>query len=318
MYKRRAITAMSIVSSIVSAIVIVILIGILVLVYQVYKGQYFNGFIKAANNQAVTTFTRDNKITDGVYKYSYKIDSKDFNDAMFYKEITVKPNTPYKVTCMVKTQDVATVSGKADAGAQIGIEGTTECSDSIIGTNDWQELDFMFNSKNRTTIQVGFRLGGNIEQSKGTVWFSDFKLEQGLASTNKNWNMALFIFKNVDVTIDNNGYLVLYSCNAGHLGAYYFGGENIGSAFSKIVSGNVIAFDGNVGFGTGGILNYFTGNWNPRLSNDQNSFYQYNKDYSKDKLFWNRSPMGPLTYRNGKLVPPGPVFKPAPSWAVAK
>ena len=28
------------------------------------------------------------------------------NDAMFYKEISVRKNTPYKVTCMVKTSNV--------------------------------------------------------------------------------------------------------------------------------------------------------------------------------------------------------------------
>jgi len=205
MGKKRVGTAVSIISSILSTIVILILIGILFIVYQVYKDSYFNGFIKAASNQTLTTFTRDNKNADVGYAYSYKLDSKDFNDAMIYKEVAVKPNTPYRVKCMVKTENVATVSGKTDAGAQIGIEDTTECSDSITGTNDWQELDFMFNSKNRNTVKIGFRLGGNIENSKGTAWFSDFTLEQGFPNTDTNWNMALFIFKNVDVTIDKNG-----------------------------------------------------------------------------------------------------------------
>jgi len=194
----------SIPNKIASIVVILILLSILVFLYQIYKEHYFNGFIKAASNIETAAVTRDSKVTDG-YAYSYKIDSSDYNDVMFYKEVAVKPNTPYMVKCMVKTENVETVSGKTDAGAQIGIEDTVECSESISGTADWQELDFMFNSKNRTTVKIGFRLGGNEENAKGTAWFSDFTLEQGLARTGTNWNMALFIFKNVDVTINQNG-----------------------------------------------------------------------------------------------------------------
>ncbi|MCL2341623.1 MAG: hypothetical protein FWC53_00725 [Firmicutes bacterium] len=194
-----------IVSSIASIIIIIILISILVFLYQTYKAHYFNGFIRAVGSQELSTFSRDNKITSGGYDYSYKIDSKDYNDAVFYKEVSVKPGTPYLVKCMVKTEDVATADGRANAGAQIGIEDTVECSESIVGTNGWQELDFMFNSKNRTSVKIGFRLGGNAQNCKGTAWFSDFTLEQGVAKTDTNWNMALFIFKNVDVNINQNG-----------------------------------------------------------------------------------------------------------------
>jgi len=172
--------------------------------YGLYKERYFNGFIKAENISGASIFTRDNKVKNG-YPYSYKIESKDFNDAVFYKEIKVKPNTPYKVKCMVKTENVKTPTGKTDGGAQISIIDSTECSDIITGTNDWKELDFMFNSKNRDIVKIGFRLGGNKESCNGTAWFSDFSLEQGIATTDTNWNMACFIFKNVDVQINKDG-----------------------------------------------------------------------------------------------------------------
>lgn len=51
-------------------------------------------------------------------------------------------------------------------------------SRAITGTNDWQEMTFMFNSKNETEVDIGFRLGGFDTLSKGKVWFSDFKMEK--------------------------------------------------------------------------------------------------------------------------------------------
>lgn len=171
-------------------------------VYRVYKTYYFNGFIKAEYNAGITNFIRDKdvKYSDN---YSYKIESPDFNDAVFYKEIKVKPNTPYRMKCMVKTRNIETENGNSDGGAQICIADSTECSTSVIGTNDWQELEFIFNSKNRETIKIGFRLGGNRDYAKGTAWFSDFTLEEGYKNTYNanNWNVACFIFKNIDVNI---------------------------------------------------------------------------------------------------------------------
>ena len=53
----------------------------------------------------ISKFLRDNDVKYSKHD-SYKIESPDYNDAVFYKEVEVKPNTPYKVTCMVKTENV--------------------------------------------------------------------------------------------------------------------------------------------------------------------------------------------------------------------
>ena len=180
----------------------IILILVICKLYGVYKMYNYNGFIKAESQIGTTNFTRDSKITYK-YDYSYKLESENFNDAIFYKKIKVKPNTPYRVTCMVKTMDIETENGKTNGGAQISVSDTIECSESIIGTNDWQKLEFIFDSKNREEIEIGFRLGGNETNVKGTAWFSDFKLEEGTKDNTSNWNMACFILKNVDVEIDN-------------------------------------------------------------------------------------------------------------------
>lgn len=131
--------------------------------------------------------------------------SDEFNDAMFYKTVNVEKNTSYKVSCMVKTENVIPEKEISASGAQICLADTVYASESITGTSDWQRIEFIFNSRNRDTVDIAFRLGGNGENCKGTAWFSDFKLEKGVAKTDTNWNMVCFIFKNVDVVINQDG-----------------------------------------------------------------------------------------------------------------
>lgn len=131
--------------------------------------------------------------------------SDEYNDAMIYKTVNVEKNTSYKVSCMVKTENVIPEKEISASGAQICLADTVYASKSITGTSDWQKLEFIFNSRNKETVDIAFRLGGNGENCKGTAWFSDFKLEKGSSKTDTNWNMVCFIFKNVDVVINQEG-----------------------------------------------------------------------------------------------------------------
>ena len=72
----------------------------------------------------------------------------------------------------------------------------------FLGTSDWQKIEFIFNSKNRDEIDIGFRLGGNAGFCKGKAWFSDFKLEKGTIEDSNKWKFACFIFKTTDVNIN--------------------------------------------------------------------------------------------------------------------
>lgn len=95
----------NIVSKISSFIFIVFVIFALIILHKVYKKYYFNDFYKAEENLNTTQFIRDSEVkySDA---YSYKLVSKEYNDAMFYKTVNVEKNTSYRVTCMVKTEDV--------------------------------------------------------------------------------------------------------------------------------------------------------------------------------------------------------------------
>ena len=60
----------------------------------------------------------------------------------------------------IKTENVVSKQENTDVGAHICIAETTEKSNNIVGTTDWTEVTFCFNSKNRTKVKLGFRLGG--------------------------------------------------------------------------------------------------------------------------------------------------------------
>lgn len=173
----------------------------LVVIYSKYN---YNDFIKSVRERDKTSFVRDQEIKCSEMD-SYKIENTDYNDAMFYETVSVTPNTPYKVTCKVKVENVINENDMKSGGAHISIAGTTERSIMLLGTQDWQELTFYFNSKNREEVDVSFRLGGYDEKSKGTAWFSDFKMEEGTLSQSNNWKFVCFIFPEIDVDVEVNG-----------------------------------------------------------------------------------------------------------------
>lgn len=195
----------NILKKIISWLLLILAIFALYKTFNIYKQKDYNNFVRAERNVYTSEFTRDKSVKYNDYA-SYKIQSNTFNDAMFYKTVQVEPNTPYKITCKVKTLDIEKQENNNGGGAQIAIENTTERSKVLSGTNDWTELTLYFNSKNRSEINIGFRLGGYDNMCTGTAWFSDFILEEGTEDNSNVWNMVCFILKNTDVYIDSKEY----------------------------------------------------------------------------------------------------------------
>jgi len=187
-------------NKIIDLIICIILIIAFYLAYRYYQKNNFNDFIRSEATPYTSTFIRDSEEKYSK-KASYKIESQEYNDAMFYKTVKVEKNKPYKVTCMVKTKNIESKEEKSGVGAQISIEGTTERSMAVSGTQEWEKIELLFNSQDRDTVNIGFRLGGYLGEAKGEAWFSDFTLEQGIADNNNEWKFACFIFETTDVTI---------------------------------------------------------------------------------------------------------------------
>ena len=183
---------------------IVILIFLLAII-SFYRKYNFNNFIKSVKEKNKTEFSRDSNVRCSNID-SYKIENFDYNDVIFYQTIKVKPNTPYKVSCKVKTKDLSTIDESKNGGAQISILNTNEHSRIIKSDLDyWKDLVFYFNSKNNEKLDVGFRLGGQDCKAKGTAWFSDFTIEEGKLIEDNIWNFACFIFPKIDVNVNIDG-----------------------------------------------------------------------------------------------------------------
>lgn len=146
-------------SKIKNIISLIFIIGLLIFAFAFYQKHNFNNFTKAEYTLGVSKFERDSQVKC-IKANSYKIENKDYNDAMFYETVQVTPNTPYKVTCKIKTENVKSKEENTDSGAHISIADSVEKSDNVIGTTDWTNVTFYFNSKDRTEVNVGFRLGG--------------------------------------------------------------------------------------------------------------------------------------------------------------
>lgn len=188
-----------VVSNIIFFLIICIIMGV---TYKIFRENNFNEFVKSESVLKESKFTRDKneKVNSND---SYKITSENFNDAMFSKTIKVEKNTPYKVKCKIKTRNVENKKEKSNGGANICISDTIEKSESITGTNDWKEVELIFDSKNREEIKIGFRLGSYDDDSKGEAWFSDFELSEGVESYDTTWKMGLLIFENINVEKEN-------------------------------------------------------------------------------------------------------------------
>ena len=75
----------------------IITLSLIFVAYKIYSVNNFNQYIKAEYNSGISKFKRDDEV-----KYSsvnsYRIENTDYNDAMFFRKISVNPNTPYKIT----------------------------------------------------------------------------------------------------------------------------------------------------------------------------------------------------------------------------
>ena len=184
-----------------------IIILIIAVVFVIYKFG-FDDYTKAEYVGGKSSFEKE--LTGGYSgKGGFCIENRELNDAMIYKSIEVKENTPYKLTCMVKTENVECEN--SFCGAHLSILNTTENSGFIEGTNNWQKVEFYFNSKNRNKVKLGFRLGGYGGNCTGKAWFSDMKLEEGKNESSNNWNCLFLFFKNTDINIDGKEYKITVS-----------------------------------------------------------------------------------------------------------
>jgi hypothetical protein len=111
---------------------------------------------------------------------SIKIASSIANDARWTQRITVKPNTEYRLSGWIKTENVTHTLETYDAGANLSLFDPYSFiySVGLFGTNNWKNVSMTFNTGSNTEISIACRLGMWIGSSSGVAWFDDLSLEE--------------------------------------------------------------------------------------------------------------------------------------------
>lgn len=149
-----------------------------------------NGDFEAGSGSKITDWSQynyqknvgDSKCTsislvdDGYSGKCVKIDSQSTNDARIYQKLSVKKNSYYKVSAMVRI-DEAVVSGAGFIISGIGTHGKSEGLYQTDG--QWQEHVVYFHTgSDQTSLEVSLGLGGYGSESSGTVYVDQVSVEK--------------------------------------------------------------------------------------------------------------------------------------------
>lgn len=133
---------------------------------------------------------------------SVKIMVETPNDVHWAQTVAVQPNTNYRVSGWIKTENVGHTAESVDVGANLSILGEWDFrSRPLFGTNDWTYASFAFNSGERTEVTVAARLGFWSGTTTGTAWFDDLELAPIRATDpHPGWEILALIYDTVDFT----------------------------------------------------------------------------------------------------------------------
>lgn len=95
------------------------------------------------------------------------------NDASVYQEVKVTPNTFYRLSGWILTDNVR----EDRVGATIGIYNSYFITKNIKGTNDWTYVEVFFKTRrNQRSVIIAARLGLVGSITTGTVYYDDIEL----------------------------------------------------------------------------------------------------------------------------------------------
>ena len=109
---------------------------------------------------------------------SVKIQNNSANDARWIQTVQVQPNSEYRLSGWIKTENVGHSQEVNDHGATLStLSPLWTNSTGLLGTNDWTFVSYTFNTGSNTEITVAARLGTYSGTTTGKAWFDDLSLE---------------------------------------------------------------------------------------------------------------------------------------------
>ena len=145
-------------------------------------GNLRNGSAEEVMSSEVLFWTPENRRDGATHFYdseskegkkSFTIFSNTFSYGRWYNKVNLKPWSKYRFTGWIKTDNLIPEKG---SGAGIRIDGMPVEAVSYKGTNDWQQVEYIFDTGNNDAAIVSciFSLDG---RATGRVWFDDMKFE---------------------------------------------------------------------------------------------------------------------------------------------
>jgi peroxiredoxin len=105
--------------------------------------------------------------------------TEDADDVSVYQAVAVIPNSRYRLTGWIRTEDVTVDPNESGTtGAILNIFDREDSSESILGTTDWKQVTLEFHTGDQNVLNIGCRLGHHGSTCTGTAWFDDLKLEK--------------------------------------------------------------------------------------------------------------------------------------------
>jgi putative membrane-bound dehydrogenase-like protein len=99
-----------------------------------------------------------------------KLESQAGSDTSWYTDVTVQPQTDYRLSAWVKTRNV-----RGAMGALLNVHGTEYRTTAVNGTSDWRKVELTFNTGTATRVSINCLFGG-WGRSTGAAWYDDVEL----------------------------------------------------------------------------------------------------------------------------------------------
>ena len=123
--------------------------------------------------EGVSTLTVE---SDGVEGSCLSVSSQSVNDARWAQDVSVEPDTVYRISAMVRAEGI----GASGYGANLSISGLSVYSDMVYDTGgDWVELSLTGRTgPEQTSLTVFARIGGYGDENlnTGQAWFDNLSL----------------------------------------------------------------------------------------------------------------------------------------------
>ena len=106
-----------------------------------------------------------------------RIESMQDNDARYVIDLDVLPNTYYRISAWIRTEDVP--QGNNLVGGNISVLNTFHYVGNICGSQDWTKVElYGYTGADQNTISVCLRLGFYSGDNQGIAWFDNFEIQQ--------------------------------------------------------------------------------------------------------------------------------------------